>query len=54
LFKRDQAQPLLTRINLQVSRWIKKIMKVAFFILGLLLLADFVGYLLGHPLLVPQ
>ncbi|MBD2036466.1 GAP family protein [Leptolyngbya sp. FACHB-321] len=54
LFKHDQAQPLLTRINLHVSRWIKKIMKVAFFILGVLLLADFVGYLLGHPFLVPQ
>ena len=53
LFKQDQAQPLLARINLHVNRWIKKIMKVAFLVLGLLLLADFIGYLLGHPFLVP-
>ena len=54
LFRRDQAQPLLARINRKVSHWIKRIAKVAFFILGLLLLADFIGYLLGNPLFVPE
>ena len=54
LIRRDQAQPLLARINRKVSHWVKRIAKFAFFILGLLLLADFIGYLFGYPLLVPE
>ena len=54
LIRREQAQPLLARINRRVSHWVKRIAKFAFFILGLLLLADFIGYLSGYPLLVPE
>lgn len=54
LIRQDQAQPLLARINRKISHWIKRIAKFAFFILGLLLLADFISYLLGYPLLVPK
>lgn len=54
LLRRDQAQPLLARINRKISHWIKRVAKVVFFILGLLLLADFIGYLLGYPLFVPE
>lgn len=54
LIKRDRARPLLARINRKISYWIKRITKFAFFILGLLLLADFIGYLLGYPFLVPD
>lgn len=54
LIRRERAQPLLIRLNQKVSHWIKRVAKVAFFILGLLLLADFIGYLLGQPLFVPK
>jgi cytochrome c biogenesis protein CcdA len=52
LVKREQAQPLLARINRKISHWIKRIARIAFFVLGLLLLADFIGYLAGYPLIV--
>ena len=54
LIRREQAQPLLARLNQKISHWIKRIAKFAFFILGLLLLADFIGYLLGQPLFVHE
>ncbi len=54
LIRREQAQPLLVRLNRKVSHWIKRVAKFAFLILGLLLLADFIGYLLGQPLFLPE
>lgn len=50
--KRDRAQPLLARLNPLVRRWTRRVLRVAFAVLGLALLADFVGYLFGRPLLV--
>jgi cytochrome c biogenesis protein CcdA len=52
LVKREQAQPLLARINRKISHWINRIARIAFLGLGLVLLADFIGYLSGYPLFV--
>lgn len=54
LVKRDRAKPILEWINQKINRWIKTIVKIVFYILGLLLLADFVGYLFGSPLFPAQ
>ena len=51
LVKRDKAKPILAGLNEKVSYYIRKIAKVLFFLLGLILLADFTAYLFGSPFL---
>ncbi|HEX8182721.1 MAG TPA: GAP family protein [Candidatus Saccharimonadales bacterium] len=52
IFKREQAAEILVRISKRLSRIIRKSAKVLFFVLGIILLLDFVGYLFGRPFLV--
>lgn len=54
LFGREQAQPFLEKLNQNLSGWVKRTGRVVFLVLGLILLADFVAYLLGAPFLVSQ
>ena len=51
LAKRDKARPVLENLNNIVSHYMKKVAKVLFFLLGIILLADFVAYLFGSPIM---
>lgn len=50
LTKRDKAESILADLNTKISHYIKRIAKILFLILGLVLLLDFVGYLFGSPI----
>lgn len=50
LAEREKAEPILANLNIKVSHYIKRVAKVLFFILGLILLADFISYLFGDPI----
>lgn len=50
LAKRQAAEPVLAKANKKISHYIRRIGKVLFFSLGVLLLADFIGYLFGNPI----
>jgi cytochrome c biogenesis protein CcdA len=51
LAKRDKAKPILANLNEKVSHYMRKVAKVLFFFVGLILLADFIAYLFGSPFL---
>ena len=50
LAKREKAEPILAKLNVKVSHYMKRIAKVLFFVLGVVLLTDFVAYLFGNPI----
>lgn len=51
LYKRERAEAILSKVNANISHWIKRAAKAFFLLFGLLLLVDFITYLLGNPLL---
>lgn len=51
LMKQEKAKPILEKLNRQVSHYMRRIAKVLFFILGIVLFADFIAYLFGRPFL---
>lgn len=47
----DSVEPLLRRVGEVMSSWGRRLVVVALVVLGLVFVADGIGWLLGHPLL---
>lgn len=50
IFKRDKVKPIFAKIQQNISKWVKKMLRVVLIGLGILLILDTVGFFFGSPI----
>jgi cytochrome c biogenesis protein CcdA len=48
--KKQKAEPVFAKLNTIINKSFKKVLKILFIIIGVLFLADSIGYVLGRPI----